>query len=143
MTFLGLQSHRKQRTHSVWHHITTGEESLPLPHLIIFILTLLSPDCKLLLLTTCELMDPYFRLFNSKLGRGLTQQKWLREASDEDGAAPKEGGAALGDSLKGWKSMKEGTDRGDLSFSRHISCETAPKGIFLSFVRVPGKRQAV
>lgn len=56
--------------------------------------------------------------------------------SDEDGAAPKESGAALGDSLKGWKSMKEGKDRGDLSFSRHMSCETAPEGIFLSFVRV-------
>lgn len=43
------------------HHITTGEEFLPLPHLITFMLPLLSPDCKLLLLTMCELMEPYFR----------------------------------------------------------------------------------
>lgn len=57
------------------HHITTGEDFLPLPHLITFMLPLLSPDCKLLLLTMCELMEPYFRWFNSKFGRGLTQQK--------------------------------------------------------------------
>lgn len=128
---------------SVWCHIATAEESLLLPHLIISVLPLLYPDCKFLLLTQCGLMELYFPWFNSEFGRGLTQQKGLREASDEDGAAPKEGGAALGDSLKGWKSMKWEKDRGDLSFSRHISCETALKGIFLSLVRVPGKRQAV
>lgn len=46
---------------SFWCHITTGEESLLLPHLIIFVLPLLSPGYKLLLLTTCGLIEPYFR----------------------------------------------------------------------------------
>lgn len=126
---------------SYWCHTTTEEESLLLPHLIIFVLPLLSPGCKLLLLTTCGLMEPYFRWFNSKFDRGLMQQKWFRETSDEDGAAPKEA-EIQGDSLKGWKSMKRGKDKGGLAFSRRINCETAPKGIFLSSVRVPGNRQA-